>query len=83
MNTSNENKGDGIPSGNVNNLPAPSPPNNPEKNIPVKKDDDNDFTKPGNGSSELEKIDPTRTNDPNKNDHTRIDIPDQPGENNK
>jgi hypothetical protein len=55
------------------------PPNDPEKNIPVKKDDDNDFTKPKPIIKDPEKTDPTIIEEPNKVDPTRIDVPPEPG----
>jgi hypothetical protein len=47
-------------------------PNNPEKNIPVKKDDDNDMTSPKPGITDPQKTDPTRIQEPEKTDPTRI-----------
>lgn len=48
-------------------------PNDPKKNIPVKKDDDNDATEPGKTVNDPSKTDPTRIDDPKKADPTRID----------
>ena len=75
MRTQNENG-----QGNDKNIPSPqTPPNNPDHNIPVKKDDDNDFTKPKPSIIEPGKVDPTRIEEPNKVDPTRIDVPAEPG----
>ena len=48
-------------------------PNEPEKHIPVKKDDDNDHTSPKPGVTDPRKVDPTRIEEPKKTDPTRID----------
>jgi hypothetical protein len=51
------------------------PPNNPEKYIPAKQDDDNDSTKPEPGVMDPKRTDPTRIKEPAKVDPTRIDKP--------
>ena len=48
-----------------NNEPLP---NEPEKNVPVKKDDDNDHTSPKPGVMDPKRTDPTRIDEPGKND---------------
>ncbi|MEP7169306.1 MAG: hypothetical protein ABI855_08035 [Bacteroidota bacterium] len=60
---------------NKNNHMQQSTLNNSDKNIPVKKDDDNDFTKPKSGVNEPGKNDLIRIDETNKEDTTRIDIP--------
>jgi len=47
-------------------------PNDPEKYIPTKKDDDNDPTKPEPGVKDPKRTDPTRIEEPPKVDPTRI-----------
>ncbi|MEO8151068.1 MAG: hypothetical protein ABI723_25770 [Bacteroidia bacterium] len=75
MKTENGNSNENTNGGNEN-TPSPStPPNQPEKNIPVKGDDDNDFTSPKPGVTDPSKVDPTRIEEPYKNDPTRIDNP--------
>lgn len=62
--------------GNKNNGNDPKhkpAPNDPKKNVPVKKDDDNDATDPGKTVNDPEKNDPTRIEEPGKTDPTRID----------
>ncbi|MFL5764087.1 MAG: hypothetical protein ACJ77K_09110 [Bacteroidia bacterium] len=46
-------------------------PNKPEKNVPVKKDDDNDHTSPKPGITDPKRTDPTRIDEPEKTDPTR------------
>lgn len=55
-----------------NSDPDPTPPNKPEKHIPVKKDDDNDHTNPKPGVTDPRRVDPTRIEEPEKTDPTRI-----------
>ena len=61
--------------GSTGGTPAP---NKPEKEIPVKPDENPDPTraKPG-GGNDAKKNDPTRIEEPRKNDPTRIDEPSQ------
>ncbi len=47
-------------------------PNNPEKYIPAKPDQDNDPTDPNKQEIDPKKVDPTRIEEPNKIDPTRI-----------
>ncbi len=51
------------------------PPNTPDKNIPVKPDQNPDPTRPRPGGNEPGKVDPTRIEEPGKTDPTRIDNP--------
>jgi len=51
------------------------PPNQPEKDIPVKPDKNPDPTRPRPGGEEPGKVDPTRIDEPPKVDPTRIDDP--------
>ena len=51
------------------------PPVKPEKDIPLKPDQNPDPTRPKPGGNEPEKIDPTRIEEPGKLDPTRIDNP--------
>lgn len=54
------------------------PPVKPEKNIPAKPDKNPDPTLPKPGRNELERNNPTRIEEPNKIDPTRIDVPSTP-----
>lgn len=68
--------------GKRKNTETPLPktlPNDPEHDIPVKQDDDNDFTVPKPSVKEPGRVDPTHIEEPNKVDPTRIDVPEEPG----
>ncbi|MCE3279019.1 MAG: hypothetical protein K0S44_1210 [Bacteroidetes bacterium] len=58
-----------------NNISGSPSPNDPDKYIPVKKDDDNDPTKPEPGVKDPKKTDPTRIEEPPKVDPTRLTKP--------
>ncbi|MGZ4038672.1 MAG: hypothetical protein ACXVPQ_12650, partial [Bacteroidia bacterium] len=46
-------------------------PPDPEKNVPEQEDDENDCTRPRPGVTDPHKTDPTRIEEPGKNDPTR------------
>jgi hypothetical protein len=54
----------------------------PEKNVPEKEDDDNDYTRPKPGITDPKKNDPTRIEEPEKTDPTRKIDPDKTNHNN-